>query len=370
MKLQNRHFALAGGLAAVLAALAFAVAPRAPEAAPAPASARAVMAVQWVSPERSDWPQMLTADGALAAWQEGVVSAETGGLRVTALHADVGDKVSKGQLLAELARDSVEADLRKYQAALASSRASLAQAHANAERARQVKGSGALSDQQVNEYLITEQTAQASVAQAVAQLDAQKIVLAHTKILAVDDGVISSRSATLGKVVSAGDEMFRLVRQNRIEWRAELDARQLAQVRSGQSAMLSLPGGQQIRGKVRIAAPTLASDTSRAYVYVALPAGSAARAGMYASGHIEIGSQAALNVPQTALVLRDGHSYLFELGRDDRVIRRQVVTGRHQDGRVEIASGLKAEARVVVSGGAFLADGDKVTVKPAAKERS
>ncbi|WP_417068554.1 efflux RND transporter periplasmic adaptor subunit [Niveibacterium terrae] len=367
MNPRSRKFAMAGVAAAVVAVLAFSLAPRSPQAAPAPAASRAVMAVQTVLPQRADWPRELTANGALAAWQEGVVSAETGGLRVTALHADVGDVVKRGQLLAELARDSVEADLRKYQAALASSQASLAQASANAARARQVKGSGALSDQQVNEYLIAERTALASVAQASAQLDAQKIVLAHTRILAVDDGAISSRSATLGKVASSGEEMFRLVRQNRIEWRAELDARQLAEVRSGQSASLTLPDGGTVSGRVRVAAPTLASDTSRAYVYVSLPVASPARAGMYASGRIEVGSRPALSVPQSAVVLRDGRSYVFEVGADSRVLRRSVTIGRRQGDRVEIVSGISDAARVVASGAAFLADGDKVSL---AKEKA
>lgn len=367
MNPRSRKIVLAGLAAAVAVALTFSLASRSPQAAPASAASRAVMAVQTVMPRRADWPRELAANGALAAWQEGVVSAETGGLRITALHADVGDTVRRGQLLAELARDSVEADLRKYQAALASSQASLAQASANAARARQVKGSGALSDQQVNEYLVAEQTARASVAQASAQLDAQKIVLAHTRIVAVDDGVISSRSATLGKVASAGDEMFRLVRQNRIEWRAELDARQLAEVRSGQSASLTLPDGRTITGKVRVAAPTLASDTSRGYVYVSLPAASPARAGMYASGRIEVGSRPALSVPQSALVLRDGRSYVFEVGPDSRVLRCSVTVGRRQGDRVEIVSGIRDGARVVASGAAFLADGDKVSL---AKEKA
>jgi RND family efflux transporter MFP subunit len=333
------------------------------------AESNPVMAVTLVKPELQNWPQTLQANGPIAAWQEGIVSAETGGLRIMALHADVGDVVKRGQLLAELAQDSVNADLRKYEAALASARASLAQARADAERARLVKGSGAISEQQISSYLISEQTAQANVDSAQAQLDAQRVILTRTRVTAVDDGVISSRSATLGKVVSSGEELYRLVRQNRFEWRAELDAQQLPRVHPGQQALITTPGGEQIRGKVRIAAPTLATDTSRALVYVSLPVGSSARAGMYASGSIELGEQPALSVPQSTVVLRDGFSYAFELGPDMHVTRRKLSIGRRQADRVEVLAGLSPQAQLVANGAAFLADGDLVSVSNTAKEK-
>ena len=314
------------------------------------------------NPTHEQWPLTLQANGAIAAWQEAVISAETGGLRIATLHVDVGDKVSKGQLLAELAPESVRADLRKQEAAVASARASLAQAKANADRARSVKNSGAVSEQQINEYLIAEQTAQASLDSALAALDAQRITLAHTRVVAVDSGVIFSRTALLGKVVSSGDELFRMVRQGKVEWRAELNAQQVAQVKPGQTAQLTLPNGKEVEGEVRVAAPTLSTDTSRAYVYVSLPAQSGAQAGMYASGTLKVGKQDALTVPQSAVVLRDGRSYVFEIGADNKVIKHAVTTGRSQDDRVEIVKGLETKANIVLSGGAFLSDGDLISV--------
>lgn len=89
-----------------------------------------------------------------------------------------------------------------------SARASLAQAKANADRARLVKDSGAISEQQVAEYLATEQTALAAVEQAEAQVAAQKVTLAQTRIVAVDDGIVTAKSALLGQVVSAGTSSF------------------------------------------------------------------------------------------------------------------------------------------------------------------
>lgn len=327
-------------------------------------SRQSVLTVTVTTPQQVDWPQVLTASGALAAWQEAVIGSEVGSLRVTDLFVDVGSVVTRGQELARLSQDSTRAELRKQEAQVAQAKATLAQAQANARRARLVKDSGALSEQQVTEYLITEETARASLAAAEAELEATRITLGKTSIRAVDEGVITSRSATLGNVVTAGAEMFRLLRQNRVEWNAELDAQQLVLVRPGQKARLTLPGGAQIEGSVRMAAPSLSSSTSRGLVYVALPSSSGATAGSYASGEIELEARPALSVPQSAVVLRDGRTYVFVLGKDDRAIRQTVTTGRRRDNRVEILDGLAADARVIESGGAFLSDGAAVTVTP------
>ncbi len=322
----------------------------------------AVLSVTVSQPQTKQWPTQLTASGGIVAWQEAIIGAQTGGLRITALSADVGDWVKRGQILAELDRAKVMADLSRYEASLASAKASLSQAKSNAERARLVKGSGVMSEQQINQYLVAEETARADVALAEAQLAAEKVTLAQTSILAVDDGMIIARSALLGQVVSTGTELFRLQRQGRLEWQAEVDANQLAVIKTGAKADLKLPSGQVLTGSVRLAAPTLSTSTGRANVFIGLPNGGPAKAGMFASGSIEAGTKSVLAVPETAVVLRDGRSFVFEVGTGNKVIRREVSVGAYRDGLVEIVSGLTARARVVNSGGAFLNDGSLVTV--------
>jgi RND family efflux transporter MFP subunit len=192
----------------------------------------------------------------------------------------------------------------------------------------------------------------------------QRIRQGQTRILAVDDGVVSARSATLGMVVQTGTELFRLVRQGRTEWRAEVTAEQLAQVKPGQAAELTLPGGETVIGSVRVAAPTLDANTRYALVYVDVPGDSPARPGMFARGLIRLGQSTALSLPESAVSLRDGNSYIFVVGTDDRVAQVKVETGRRAAGRVEILGGLEPDARVVERGGAFLNDGDLVRVEP------
>jgi len=328
------------------------------KAAETPAS----LTVRITRPQSLSWARKVTASGALAAWQEAVISAETGPYRVTALRADVGSRVRKGQALATLARDSLNASRAQLEASVAEAQANLRKADSDVARAKAVGDSGALSVQQIESYRVTQQTAQATLASARAQLRSVQVQLGQTSVVAVDDGIVSSRSALLGKVVNAGDELFRLVRQSRIEWQAELDARQLAQVKAGRSASVTLPGGQSVTGTVRLVSPTLNTDTSRGIVYVQLPASSPARAGMYGSGTIEVGKANVLTLPETGVVLRDGKAYVFAVGKDNKVRQREVTAGQRRDGRVEI-SGLAADVDVVATGASFLSDGASVRVQ-------
>jgi HlyD family secretion protein len=109
-------------------------------------------------------------------------------------------------------------------------------------------------------------------------------------------------------------------------------------------------------------APTVDPQTRNALVYVDLPAHPDLRAGMFARGEFLLGQSDALTVPQEALVVREGFTYLFVLGADQRVQRLKVQPGRRAGERVEILSGLDAGAPVVVRGAGFLNDGDLVRV--------
>ncbi|MBB3393130.1 RND family efflux transporter MFP subunit [Rhizobium sp. BK275] len=325
-------------------------------------AAATALTVSLTAPAQRDWPETVPASGWLKPWQEAVIASETSGLRITDVLVDVGSVVTKGQTLVRLSQESVLADLRKQEAAVATARASLSKAKANADRARQLQPSGALSDEKIVEYLADEQTATASLASEEAALDGEKIKLAQTTITAVDDGLITSRSADLGAVVSAGTELFRMVRQQRIEWQAEVSARYLPRISEGLSVQVNGPEGHAIEGKVRLVGPSVSTDTSRAIVYVTLPADTRPRTGLYVTGNIELQTSPALTVPETAIVFRDGISYVFTASEDQRVQRVRVETGRRNNGEVEIVSGIDRTSKVVTSGGAFLSDNDLVKI--------
>jgi RND family efflux transporter MFP subunit len=343
-------------------------APAAPAAAAktTPSATRAALTVTTATPQRVEWPRILSANGNVTAWQEAIVGAELQGLRLTEVLADVGSVVKKGQLLARLQSDTVAAELAQSKAAVAEAEAALAEARANAERGRQLEPTGTISKQQYNRYITAEQTARAQLVSAQAKVHAEEVRLAQTRILAPDDGVISARSAAVGGVVQSGQELFRLVRGGRLEWRAEVTAAELARVKPGMRAALVVPSGARVSGTVRMVAPTVDPQTRNGLVYVDLPMQSEARAGMFARGEIDIGQSPALTLPQGAVVLREGFSYVFRVGPDGRVAQLKVDAGRRVGDRIEILGGLDAQATVVDSGAGFLTDGDVVRVAAAA----
>jgi RND family efflux transporter MFP subunit len=240
-------------------------------------------------------------------------------------------------------------------------------ASADADRARRLIGGGSLSQQQVAEYLSTERQAQASLTVVEAQLESARLDLANTRILAVSGGTLSSRSAALGDVVAQGEELFRLIRDNRIEWQVEVPLMQLPSVSVGMAVSIPSPTGAPVTGTVRRIAPTASEDSGRVLVYVELDGDASTlpfRTGMLVSGALRIDQTEAVTVPAPAIVMRDGFSYVFTVDDSDPAIvsRIRVETGRRIGDRVELLGDFDRAVRIVQSGGAFLSDGSAVSV--------
>jgi RND family efflux transporter MFP subunit len=190
----------------------------------------------------------------------------------------------------------------------------------------------------------------------------QRLRLAQTRVLAPDDGVISARSATVGAVLPAGEELFRLIRNARLEWRAEVAASELVKLKPGQLARVTLASGASVEGRLRQVAPMIDMQTRNGLVFVDLPADGAARAGMFAQGDFEVGVARLLTLPQSAVLQRDGFSYVWQVGPAFTVIQKRVTVGPRAGERIAISGGIDATAQVVVAGVGFLSDGDRVRV--------
>lgn len=357
----SRHLKMLA-LAAALAAAGAAIALKASGAhTPAPAPvAQPALTVSTVRPQTTVLPSRISANGSVAAWQEASIGSEANGLRLASVLVNVGDVVQRGQVLARFAPETVQANLAQLNAALAEAEASAAEATANAERARSLTQSGALSEQQINQYLTAEKTAKARTLAHRAAVQAQALRLAQTDVLAPDDGVISARSATQGAVVPAGQELFRLIRGSRLEWRADVTPEEAARLRPGLAVQVRDASGAVVAGQVRMIAPTVDPRTRSALVYVDLPRSNGFKAGMFASGEFELGQVQALTVAESALALRDGFSYVFRVKADGRVEQVKVRIGQRHANRVEVLEGITGQTELVASGAGFLNDGDLV----------
>lgn len=320
------------------------------------------MVVTVATAKTESYPVTIVASGLIQPWQETIISAEVGGLDLTDVYVNTGDKVKKGQLLAKLNGAQVNADLLSQQANVAEAQANLEQARTEANQAVSLEKAGALSAQELLQYSTKQKTTQAQLAAAKANLELQKLKLSYTQITAPDDGVISSRSATVGSVVSNGGELFRLIRNNRLEWQAEVSLNQLNGIESGQTVMLQTADGQQIKGTVRQISPVLNANSKNGLVYVDIASTPQLKIGMSIDGYIDAGIKHGLVVPFRAIVSSDGFNYVMQLNQKNQVHKTKVELGEINGDQVAILSGLSSQAVIAVDGAAFLNESDFVSI--------
>jgi RND family efflux transporter MFP subunit len=352
----------------LLAALGVVAAFRSRPSGAAHAPAASALTVALLTPRHERWTRSIDASGAIVPWQEASIRSLVTGARLSEVRADVGEVVKHGQVLARYDTGMLQAEVAQTAAALAQAEASAQQASTNESRALQMKDSGGISKQDLLQYRTAAAVTKAQVEVARAQLQARRLDLRNASVVAPDDGTISARAATLGSVTPVGEELFRLIRQDRLQWRAEVTAAEVSAIAPGLHVALTLPNGSEARGVVRRIAPSLDPQSRVAIVYADLESGSHARAGMYASGRIALGESDALVVPASALAMHDGRSnvaVVVERGGVQRVTLREVQTGQRDGSRVEIVRGLADTEHIVREGAALLNEGDVVTLAPA-----
>ncbi len=330
-------------------------------------SPKAALTIAITQPEQQNWQQYFTANGNIAAWQEVVIGSELSGQRITKVNVNIGDKVSRGQVLAEINNESIRADLATAKANYAEAQAVLTDASATNKRFQQLKNTGAISAREATQYQTSQSTAQARLDAAKAQIDSNQLRLTQTQVIAPDHGVISARTATVGSLAQTGQELFRLIRDDRLEWRAEVTSTDLYKLKQGMTAQITSPDPAQptIKGIVRMIAPVIDPKTRYGLVYVDLPTTDAVRMGMFVKGEFDLGEKAALTIPQTALLLRDGFTYVFIVNKDNRVTQQKVTIGIRLKDRIEVIDLPNNNVNLVASGTGFLADGDLIKIAPA-----
>ncbi len=332
-----------------------------------PPEAASTLAVTLAPAQVQQVARSVVVSGPVSPYEEMQLGVEVSGLRVTSLNVDVGQSVRKGQVLLELDSRTLDSELAQAQASLKQAQASLSLAQVSYERGARLAETQLISASQLDELRAGRVQAEAQAATARAARDAAQLRRDFTRLRAPADGIVSKRLVQPGQVVAAGGELLRLIRDGRLEWRAELPEEQLARVAPG--ATVELPyQGQTVAGRIRAVSPGVDAQTRTGTVYADLPQPGPLKAGIYLEGRIVTGAGQALMVPSAAVVQRDGHAYVFTVDDAQVAHRRRVRTGQAIDGRTEIVEGLEDGERVVAQGAGFLGDGDKVRVVADAAE--
>lgn len=309
----------------------------------------------------------VVSTGTVAAWREMPISAEANGLAISEIYVDEGDRVQKGQVLARLNPSILLAQLDQNRATVEEAEASLANARSNEKRGRSLS-SGVLSQHNIEQRETLVKTSTAKLTAARAALEETKARLLQTEIVAPANAIVASRSASLGQVVQAGIELFRLIQDERIEVNALVSEADLFKVMPHQSARIIDPTGHVTHATVRLVTPLVDGTTRLGTVRIALPAQTRLKPGMFVRVEIDAGRTAALTVPLRALVWREGKAAVFTLGDAGTTILKTVTPGRKTSSSVEIVMGLERGERVVVEGAGLLNDGEKVRAEVATSQ--
>jgi RND family efflux transporter MFP subunit len=325
-------------------------------------NAAAVLTVETAPAVTREVATTIDTAGVLAPWQEVSIGPEVSGYRISDIFVDVGTTVSKGQVLAKIDETLLRADVDQRAAALNEAQANLNEAQANADRTAVLLKRGIISEQEAIQKKTAAATAAARLASAQSLLTTSEQKLKYATIVAPDYGVISARTVSVGQLAATGAEFFKMIRQNRIEWRAEIPEAQIGNVRPGMSAKVRRADGSMAVGRVRAVAPSLDSSTRRGMAYVDLKLENGVRPGMFATGSIEVGQAPTRILPLSAVTVRDGFSYIFVLGADNKVQQKRIQVGRFFADGVEVIDGLAPADTVVAQGAGFLHDGDLVRV--------
>lgn len=306
-------------------------------------------------------PRVVTASGSISAWEEVPVGAETGGLVATAVYVDEGTYVRQGQPLVQLNDALLRAQLRQQQAAVQTAEANLARDDAALSRAQELKERGFLSQASLDTALANQRAASANLASARAALSETQTRLSQATLRAPVAGLIISRSVTRGQIVQAGTEMFRMVRDGRLELDAQVPETELALIRAGQAATISSDEVGQTTGRVRIVTPEVNAENRLGVARIALSGSGGFRPGMFAKAQIDVGAQPTITVPTASILYRENRSGVFVLMTNNHVRFQQVTVLSRAEDRTSVA-GLNAGAQVIVEGAGFLGDGDRVNV--------
>lgn len=326
---------------------------------------KSALTVEIKKPILKEIDNEIQINGDVLPWQESIISSEISGVRVEDIFVDVGDTVTKGQILTTLNSDIILADYNIAKASVSEAEANFKEAIQDANRARSLDKANVLSSQQMSQYLSAESKAKARLESAKAQLEMKKVMLEHTKIKSPDDGVVSSRTAAVGNLVNVG-ELFKIIRQEKLQWKPQVSIDKLRLIQKEQPVEIYNKSGETIYAKINQISPSINYETRRATILVDLPKElhqNKIQPGFFLNGVIKVGKKDSLLVNQQSIVLKDGTNYVFVYDEKTHIVNQvKVEIGKRDGDFVVIENGLDKDNNVVVSGAAFLNNGDKVNI--------
>lgn len=306
--------------------------------------------------------RQINASGTFAARRELPVGVAGEGGQIARITVQPGDWVKKGQVLAYIERSVQNQQARSQAAQIQVAEADLKLAEANLDRAQKLVSRGFISQADIDQRIATRDQARARVEVAKAQYSELLARASRLNIIAPESGLVLERNVEPGQVVSAGTGvLFRLAAGGEMELRAQLSESDLAVLANGVKANIT-PTGTDIvfTGQVWQVAPVIDQQTRQGIARIALPYNKAIRPGGFGNAVIISGASTSPVLPQSAIQSDNKGSYVYIVGKDNKVVRRDIETGAVNAAGIIINSGLTGNEKVVLYAAGFLNPGEQV----------
>ncbi|MFS0737692.1 efflux RND transporter periplasmic adaptor subunit [Sphingomonas sp. 1P06PA] len=336
---------------------------------PAPAPANQPR-VTYMVPGRAPVTATINATGTLAARREMPVGVAGEGGMVAAVLVEPGDWVGAGQVLATIERSVQAQQTNQMAAQIGVSEADARIAQADLDRAKKLVARGFVSQADIDRRTATRDAALARVKLSRAQLGEMNARMGRLAIRAPAAGLVLTRAVEPGQIVSAGGQpLFRIAKGGEMEMMAQVSEGDLARLGVGRVAQVTPVGSAaSLHGQIWQLSPVINPETRQGFARIALNYDKAIRPGGFASAQIRSGTVDAPLLPESAVQSDAKGNFVYIVGADKKVARRDVTVGDVSDQGITILSGLTGQERVVVSAGAFLNPGDTVVpVRQAAR---
>jgi RND family efflux transporter MFP subunit len=316
-----------------------------------------------VEPGRSSVTGLINATGSLAATHQVDVGVVGEGGRVVAVPVQVGDWVRKGQVLAVIDRSVQNEQAAGSAAQIEVAKADASLAQSNLDRALKLVDRGFISKADVDRLTSTRDAAVARV--KVAQASYRELLArnARLNIVAPVGGLILDRNVEVGQVLGAGGQNppFTMAQDGQMELLAKVGEEALGSIAVGSTVQVTPVGSDKVfTGRIWKKEPMIDPTDRQGVVRVALPYDPAIHPGGFASAVIDGGTVVAPRLPESAIMADSKGSYVYVVGKDNKVERRDVKTGTVTDEGTAIIGGLSGTEPVVLRAAGFLNPGDKV----------
>lgn len=321
-------------------------------------------AITVVAPGQTTIAGEITATGTLAARREMPVGVVGEGGRVVSVPVEAGQWVSQGQILAVIDRSVQVQQAQSSSAQIEVARSDARLAQSNLDRALQLVERGFISKADVDRLTATRDAAAARVKVAEAQYRELLARNDRLNIVAPAAGLLLTRNVEPGQTVSAGSAtLFSIAKGGEMELLAEVGEVELGQLSTGVSATVRPVGtDRDFSGQVWQLAPVIDAQKRQGTARIALSYAPELRPGGFATATISSGTVVAPVLPESAIMSDEEGSFVYVVGKDNKVNRQRVKTGLVSANGIAVVEGLTGRERVVLRAGGFLSQGE--TIRP------